>query len=308
MEMEGVWAAQVGTENAYQYNGKELNEDFGLNLSDYGARWYDAALGRWWSVDPLAEKYTSMTGYHYALNNPVRFLDMFGMDSSDPNTVRKEKRAAREARKAETDVDAKARQNRDTPNFPQAWITNVENTDTKRLISIAEYAADIFSKNGYNGLKINFVSKKESQRHSETYPYMLFLAIRNDELPSSIGNSLIDFPTKGRIGIFNQQGGDRTGWHSYINLGRHEISQRSNPNYSADYFVAHEFLHQMLAYASFYREGSMNRFSHDNSTENLNMDGNYVKVPAGPSAKLHLAERILPHQKEYLDYFLNIKR
>jgi hypothetical protein len=61
-------------------------------------------------VGPLAEKYTSMTGYHYALNNPVRFLDMFGMDSSDPNTVRKEKQANREARKAETDAAIGERQ------------------------------------------------------------------------------------------------------------------------------------------------------------------------------------------------------
>jgi len=41
--------------NDYTYNGKELNEDFGLSLYDYGARWYDAALGRWWSVDPLGK-------------------------------------------------------------------------------------------------------------------------------------------------------------------------------------------------------------------------------------------------------------
>jgi hypothetical protein len=62
--------------------------------------------------DPLAEKYTSMTGYHYALNNPVRFLGLFGMDSSDPNTVRKEKQANREARKAETDADVTHRANK----------------------------------------------------------------------------------------------------------------------------------------------------------------------------------------------------
>jgi len=55
MIMEGIGTAKVA-DNAYKYNGKELNEDLGLNLSDYGARWYDAALGRWWSVDPLGEK------------------------------------------------------------------------------------------------------------------------------------------------------------------------------------------------------------------------------------------------------------
>jgi RHS repeat-associated protein len=81
LEMEGAWVAQTGTENAYQYNGKEINEDFGLNLSDYGARWYDGALGRWWSVDPLGEKTPRWSPYHYGFNNPLRFVDPTGMAS-----------------------------------------------------------------------------------------------------------------------------------------------------------------------------------------------------------------------------------
>ncbi|MFK8101142.1 MAG: RHS repeat domain-containing protein, partial [Saprospiraceae bacterium] len=47
MNMNGPWAPQLPTRNLYQYNGKELNEDFGLDWNDYGARWYDAAIGRW---------------------------------------------------------------------------------------------------------------------------------------------------------------------------------------------------------------------------------------------------------------------
>jgi RHS repeat-associated protein len=80
MEMEGAWTAQVGTENAYQYNGKELNEDFGLNLSDYGARWYDAAVGRWWSVDPLAEKHIELSSYNLVNNSPIIHVDPDGQD------------------------------------------------------------------------------------------------------------------------------------------------------------------------------------------------------------------------------------
>ncbi|MEZ5042495.1 MAG: RHS repeat-associated core domain-containing protein [Saprospiraceae bacterium] len=45
--------------NRYQYNGKELTEDLGLNWNDYGARWYDLAIGRWNAVDLLAEKQAS---------------------------------------------------------------------------------------------------------------------------------------------------------------------------------------------------------------------------------------------------------
>jgi RHS repeat-associated protein len=69
--------------NRYQFNGKELNSDLGLNLMDYGARWYDAAIGRWTSVDPLAGKYHSWSPFNYVMDNPIKFIDIKG-DSVSP--------------------------------------------------------------------------------------------------------------------------------------------------------------------------------------------------------------------------------
>jgi RHS repeat-associated protein len=40
----------------YLYNGKEFNEELELNWLDYGFRWYDPAVGRFPSVDPLADE------------------------------------------------------------------------------------------------------------------------------------------------------------------------------------------------------------------------------------------------------------
>jgi RHS repeat-associated protein len=82
LAFEGPWLQNDATarDNAYQYNGKELNSDFGLGWTDYGARWYDAGIGRWGQIDPKAEKYISVSPYVYVGNSPIVFWDPNGME------------------------------------------------------------------------------------------------------------------------------------------------------------------------------------------------------------------------------------
>ena len=69
-----------GDTQTYKYNGKELDRINGLDWYDYGARNYDAALGRWHVVDPLAEKYYNVSPYAYCGNNPMNRIDLNGME------------------------------------------------------------------------------------------------------------------------------------------------------------------------------------------------------------------------------------
>ena len=60
----------------YLFNAKEFDEETGMYY--YGARYYEPRLSLWMSVDRFAEKYPATSGYNYAINNPVRYIDING--------------------------------------------------------------------------------------------------------------------------------------------------------------------------------------------------------------------------------------
>ena len=60
----------------YKFNGKELDEETGLYY--YGARYMDPVTSLWYGIDPLTEKYASVSGYVYCIGNPIKFIDPDG--------------------------------------------------------------------------------------------------------------------------------------------------------------------------------------------------------------------------------------
>ena len=70
----------------YKFNGKEMDAETGLYY--YGARYMNPVTSLWYGVDPLAEKYASMGGYVYTLDNPVKLVDTDGRIVNYPKNQR----------------------------------------------------------------------------------------------------------------------------------------------------------------------------------------------------------------------------
>ena len=70
----------TGNTQPYKYNGKEFDTKKGLNWYDYGARHYDAVLGRFITVDALYDKHFKVSPYVYCGNEPVGRIDPDGND------------------------------------------------------------------------------------------------------------------------------------------------------------------------------------------------------------------------------------
>jgi RHS repeat-associated protein len=84
------WAEGSGASlQTHKYNGKEFDEMNGYDNYDYGARGYYPAIGRFTTVDPLAERAYDISPYVYCHNNPVNRIDPDGRIDMDKQTQKK---------------------------------------------------------------------------------------------------------------------------------------------------------------------------------------------------------------------------
>jgi RHS repeat-associated protein len=87
----GVWGEDLPTlsylrpswqKDFFKFTGKEELQETGY--TDFGARLYDNLVPRFITVDPLAQKYPSLSPYCFVANNPIRYIDPDGREIVDP--------------------------------------------------------------------------------------------------------------------------------------------------------------------------------------------------------------------------------
>lgn len=95
LRMTGISSKSDLLENEYLFGDKEKQaKEFvdggGLEMYDFGARFYDPQIGRFHQMDPLAEFMRRWSPYAYGFDNPVLYTDPTGLDpaSSLSDTTR----------------------------------------------------------------------------------------------------------------------------------------------------------------------------------------------------------------------------
>jgi RHS repeat-associated protein len=206
MQMPGRKYSSSSYKFRYGFNGKENdNEVKGEgNQQDYGYRIYDTRLLRFLSVDPLKKKYPYYTPYQFAGNNPIKYVDMDGLEpANNPKAPgAKENRAKVEV----SLIEGKAAKNDAEDNFFSRSTLLSEDNNIKGTYSCrpnGTYVTDTkgdptnkFNMFVYNGATLNVDESQES--HFNNYESFITHQLMTNFV-SGEGAENYNFPTNGII-------------------------------------------------------------------------------------------------------------
>ena len=277
--------------NCYRYNGKEFSEELGLY--DYGARWYDPAVGRWGQIDPLAETMSSWSPYNSNFNNPVRFVDMTGL-SPNPYGLNSSTNSTQQD-KDESQREISANQ---SPATLDVLLYNDPSANTRlttsNLISFVDQTSSILSLNGISE-NVNYRLIDDLSDAPWTAWHgdrTLFLALTNNAFSGRKQGQSTLIPSGQGVAFYSIPN-DNTYFHSGLDVNKFRVGSGSHVNNPSTrgwwkseinhmaYSGAHELLHQLDIFSRNAFPGQMSSYPHDghyrNSTNILNAGGAYSK-------------------------------
>jgi RHS repeat-associated protein len=212
-------AAGAGAQ-PYKYNGKELDQMHGLNMYDYSARHYDSAIGRFTTVDPLAEKYYSISPYVYCNNNPIKYIDPTGMYFDPVNE--------KAAQNLEKDLDKKiSKLNKEISKLQAKGKEIGDRAD--RVTELTQSKTDISDMR--NNSETEFRYAKASDKNN---PAGKGNPVTSPTGSNDAGHNVVTMYTEGNMG--NQIHESRHG--GQVARGEYSFDQRGNP--TAGYGVGSE--------------------------------------------------------------------